>query len=567
MLDNRARDFITDKEQITSDEELFDTAKVNYKTLDKMTLKDIQQGILSFGESLADLRLYPYEIEFAERIIWSLITGDGETITGEFARQGGKSTTVSVVANSCSIMLPLFAEYITNPLSKFNPSSKYYKTMSKFRRGFWCGVYGPDYERASIVGSKINEQLNSKRGREILSSKSIGMKFPDRLQNFIGNLPRSSKIKVKSANKRVSIEGDTHHLVITDETQEISDYVLKKSISPMLAATLGTTVHIGSAYPERVYFYDILQMNKREDLNPDRKIRNNFSVDYRTVQKYNPHYAEYIKKEKKKLGENSDEFRMSYELYWPIESGMFITEDLLLGRLGQSYFVSNYDVKNDHVIGIDLAKVKDSTVVTVAEVDWNSPIVIDEESRTTRYRKKIKNWLELSGDDYDTQFYMICNFIDHYKWNKLVVDATGVGAPMFDRLYNKYVGKGKLVVPFVYSLQSKSEGYELLYRELLAERWIVPNNEKVGRLKKHKKFVEQMTNLAKEIKGGYLTVSHTSENGHDDYPDSMMLLNWGIESELGKEEAEQFEENIFKNSQVGFRRTADFRQAGNFWGN
>src|SRR5690606_21545325 len=114
-----------------------------------------------------------------------------------------------------------------------------------------------------IVGNKINTAISTQNAIQILSSPEIGMKFPEKLSSYMGNFPRNSNITVKSANKRVSIEGDTYHIVVTDETQEIDGFVIKKSINPFLSSTNGTMVHIGSPYPERVYFYDIIKLNKK----------------------------------------------------------------------------------------------------------------------------------------------------------------------------------------------------------------------------------------------------------------------------------------------------------------
>jgi hypothetical protein len=390
-------------------------------------------------------------------------------------------------------------------------------------------VYAPDYDRSAIIGNKVNNIFKRDEAREILSDPDIGMRFPERLSYYLSALPHNSIIKVKSADPRVAIEGDTYHLVVTDETQLMNDTILKKSISPMLSSTLGTTVHLGSVHTEKSYFYDIIKMNKDKDMNKKRAHKNHYEVDYILAGKYNKYYRRYVEKEKEKLGEFSDEFQMSYCLKWLIESGMFVTEEYLLS-LGGDFYTAPFDRKKVHVIGVDIAKKFDSTVVTVLEVDWDNPILIDSDSRLLRHDKKIKNWLELSGDDYDAQFYQICEFIDNYKWDTLVVDATGVGAPMFDRLKNKYSSKN--VMPFVFSTQSKSTMYSLLYKELLAKRLTFPNSSGAKQLRKWKNFITQLSNMTKNVKNGYLVVNHSSEQGHDDYPDSLALAVYGVETKI-----------------------------------
>lgn len=554
----RAKEFTSNREQTSSNEEFFDYAELNTQKIDTWKLKEIVDGIVKFGEVLANMQLYKYEKVFAERIIWSIILSDGATITGLFARQGGKSSTVAITIIACAVMLPLLAEALKEAGIKFSNAH-----FHKFEKGFWCGVYAPDYDRARIIGSKIEDMISTPEAINILSAPEIGMSFPDKLSRYIGNLPRNSVINIKSANRRVSIEGDTWHLVVTDETQELDDYVLKKSISPMLASTNGTTVHIGSAYPKRVYFYEICKLNKKLDIDKTQSKKTHFEAPYQVVQKYNPYYKKYIEGEMLKLGKDSDEFRMSYELYFPLESGMFVTEDFLYRNMGIDKYVTNFDNANDHVIGIDVGKKVDSTVVTVLEVDWEHPILIDATAGTYRRYKAIKNWLEIHGDDYDVQFHLICEFLSNYKWNRLVIDATGVGEHMYDRLRNRFSPKGKTVIPFVYTRPDKSAGYQLLYREILSTadsekskpRLVFPNNERARALKKHKKFISQMTTLVKTYEGGYMLVYHESEDGHDDYGDSLMLAVYGAEEEI-VEVAEEYEDvNIYKPS----------KHNSNFW--
>ncbi len=545
-------DYKTEQKQTVSDNELFDKAKVDTNRIE-FSINGVVNIIVAFAETLSQITFYKYERVFAKRIVYDLVAGLGSTITGEFVRQSGKSTTLGAIIPSCAIMLPLLAEMFRN--------KGMVTKLSKFERGFLCGVYGPDYDRAAIIGRKINETLTSSQSKAILSDASFGMTFPNKLSRYYNALPRGSRIIIKSANKRVSIEGDTHHLVCTDETQEISDLVLKKSISPMLASVNGTTVHIGSPYIRKVYFYTICRQNEREDLERSNKLRCHFSVNRHEVIKCNKDYEKYIKKEEIKLGKNSDEFRLSYDLYWIIEKGMFITEDFLINRIARPYGVTNFDKTNTHVVSIDLGKVNDSTVVTILEVDYDNPIVIDGETHLVRHNKKIKNWLELSGDDYDTQFYIITDFLKNYRWFTLIIDATGVGASMYDRFKAYYSNSDKVIVPFVFNRPDKSYGYSLLYRELLAERLVFPNSDAAKRLRKQQKFVFQLTNMSKKYEGGYMVVKHLDESGKDDYGDSLMMAVVAAERENSADEVEEIMLNIFKTEDRNIRSN----DKNNFW--
>jgi hypothetical protein len=240
---------------------------------------------------------------------------------------------------------------------------------------------------------------------------------------------------------------------------------------------------------------------------------------------------------------------------------MLISEDFLVNKLGKDYPVTTYDKKNECVIGIDVGKIQDPTVITVLEPDWENPITVDIDSKTIRYLKKIKNWYEIFGDDYDSQYYQICDFLDNYKWTICVIDATGVGQGLYDRLNNKYSRQGKRVIPFIFTRPDRSLLYSLLSRELLAERVIYPNSDSAKRLRKQQKFTSQLLDMSKKIEGGYLNLVSTSDTGHEDYVSSCSLAVWGVEGDdiaLDVEEVTVSEGNSFYKSNKTER---------NFWKN
>ena len=545
------------QEQISTDEKILEQAQIDptAEALKRLSIDDIVKIILKFSEILSGFPFYSYQWEFGYRIIYSLVNDDGAIITGLFARQSGKSFTTARIIPAATILLPLLAELF----EKFQVESKVAKNLSKFKMGLWVGIYAPSYDRAAIIGSRVNETLSSKRAKEILSDPEIGMQFPTQLTSYINHLPRGSKIKIKSANKRVSIEGDTYHLLVTDETQEIDGYIIKKSMMPFLASTNGTTVHIGSSYPKRCYFYDIIQINKRKDLNLPKKLRTHFEYDYKVASKHNPNYKKYIEQQKEVLGEFSEEFKMSYELYWPLSQGMLVTEDFLVTHLGRDYSVTNSDKFNDHVIAIDIAKVTDSTVVTVIEPDWENPIIIDPVADIKRYFKKIKNWYEIKNENYEYQFYALDEFISNYKWSILIIDATGVGAPIYDRFEARYGSDpSKKVVPFIFNNHTKSEMYILLARELSAERIVFPNSKLAQQLRKQRTFIYQMSSMAKEMRGSVFSVTPVDEKGHDDYPDSLAMCVWGVEVESQSVEVqEDYDYTIYKVGNTIYNNKSD----------
>jgi len=318
---------------------------------------------------------------------------------------------------------------------------------------------------------------------------------------------------------------DTHNFfadgVLVHNCQEISNSKLRKSISPMLAATLGTFVKIGTAFTKKNDFYDACERNKKRRITEG--IRNHFEYDYRVAGKYNPRYAKYVEKEKTRLGEDSDEFRMSYNLEWILERGMAVTPELL-EAIG-----ADYDIQAEYrgaplCAGLDVAKESDSTVLTIIEPDYSSV------SHDGFLSKRIVDWLEIYGNDYETQFYQIRDFLNHYSVEKLAVDSTGPGDPIADRMIMNY--PDIQIIPFKFSMQSKSDLYKYLLNDISGKRIIYPNSKNAQRLLRHKKFVRQFLDWEKFYNGEYLCCDHPSErDAHDDYPVSLALACWACKEE------------------------------------
>lgn len=295
-----------------------------------------------------------------------------------------------------------------------------------------------------------------------------------------------------------------------------------------------TKILIGTATTQKGFFYDAIERNKSDQANGGR--RNHFQYDYKVVQKYNPSYAKYIEGEKKRLGEDSDEFQMSYNLKWILERGMFIDQKTFDSLAYPEMGLSLLDTKKSHVVGIDLGKKNDSTVVTVLEVDWDNPIVIEKASSSdmnipdyTAYNVCVKAWLEMQGDNWNEQYDKIVSFLSNFNVARIVMDATGVGDAIYDRLRANLDYE---VIPYVFSKQAKSELYKHFNTEIKGGRVHYPADEETKETREYKKFEQQMLDLEKTYSGQLMICSHPNVNGaHDDYPDSLALAVYGAKGE------------------------------------
>ena len=472
--------------------------------LSKEFVKTVVDNTITFIEALVGYGFHPYQEPFARRIIESVIINDGEELTALAARQSGKSETIANTVAGLMILMPKLA-------------IRYPELLGKFKDGIWIGMFAPVEGQVETLFGRTITRLTSESAQEILADSEIddsigkvpGVTRQIRLKNS------GSSLMMMTANPRAKIESKSFHLIIIDECQEADDFVVSKSISPMLAYYAGTMVKTGTPTTHKNNFYRSIQSNKRRQTSRGAR-KNHYEWDWKEVAKYNKNYGRFIKKEMLRIGEESDEFQMSYCCKWLLDRGMYVTS-AIMDELGDT---SQETVRAWHrspvVVGIDPARKLDSTVVTVVWVDWDRP---DEFGY---YDHRVLNWLEIQGDDWEDQYFQIQHFLSNYDVLAVGVDANGVGDAVAQRL--------RLLLPRaeVHSIGSSQPEQSKRWKHLkaLIDRRMVgfPAHAKTRRLRTWKRFYQQMTDLETKFQGpNFLAHAPNEAHAHDDYADSLAI--------------------------------------------
>ena len=405
--------------------------------------------------------------------------------------------------------------------------------LRMFKDGLWVGIFAPSQRQAQITYGRIKSRVQCKAAQAVMEDPEFRISFTTSNGQTVA-LSNGSFATAISASDGSNIEGESFKLIICEECQDISNFKIQKSIHPMGAAYNATIVKIGTATTFKGDFYDAIQRNKALYESKTSHIRNHFEFDYKVASKYNPSYAKYVEKEKARLGEKSDAFLMAYCLQWIIERGMFIdipkfemnNGEVMLERV-------MYDKKATHVAGIDIGGKNDDTIVTMVEVDWNMPVIM--ESRTNEetgedesylaYNTYLKDWLCIRDEpDYEEQYPQIVDYLSHFLVVRGVCDATRE-ASISHRLRANLNCE---VVPYIFTQRSKSDLYKHLDKEIAAGRARVCMGEQTKQTREYQDFLQQLGDLQKGYSGANLVVSHPDEKGaHDDYPDSWALAVWG----------------------------------------
>ena len=491
-------------EELEDDDDLPAEEEDELDELSKEFVIKLIDRTMQFMEALVGHDLHPYQKPLARRIIESVLINDGEEVTALAARQSGKSETIANTVVTLMVLLPKLAKM-------------YPELLGRFKEGIWVGMFAPVEGQVETLFGRAVNRLTSERAQEILSDSEI--------DDTLGKVPgvtRQIKLKnsgstlmMMTANPRAKIESKSFHLIVIDECQEADDFVVSKSISPMLAYYSGTMVKTGTPTTSKNNFYKSIQLNKRRQTGRGSK-QNHFEWDWREVAKVNPNYGKFIKRETLRIGEESDEFQMSYSCKWLLERGMFVTSTIMdeLGDTSQEIVKAWH--RSPVVVGIDPARKLDSTVVTVVWVDWDRP---DEFGY---FDHRILNWLEIQGDDWEDQYFQIVNFLSAYDVIAVGVDANGVGDAVAQRL--------KLLLPGaeVHSLGSSQPEQSKRWKHLkaLIDRRMVgwPAHAKTRRLRTWKRFYQQMTDLETKFTGpNFLAKAPAEAHAHDDFADSLAI--------------------------------------------
>ncbi len=478
---------------------------------------------------------------------------DIETTTGQWLcenvvqHNSGKTETVAVVCDAIMVLFPyLYQRFPDDP------------RLQKFSKGVLIGIFAPSADQSKTTFDRMRGRLDSPTGRAILGE--YGLRFTTNRGDTV-SITNGSLTRSQTASKDANIESKTYHLIILEEAQDIFPYKIKKSILPMLTATNGSCVMVGTANTQINELYSNIRINKK--LHAGGGPRNHFEYDWKEVCRYAPDYKKSVQKAIVRMGgEDSDEFRMSYCNEFIFERGMAFTEDQLSHRTANNpkgiyipklKIAKGYSGTNVVSCGIDVGKARDSTVLTAVEIFFDKPIIAQG---YVAYFKRVLAWCEMLGDNYDDQISVMVDFLNRYSVTTCWMDVTGKGEPVYDML-NAMVGDDIDMNPFVFSTKSKHLLYTNFLHDVNGGRFTAPGDESAMATIPWTKFDFQMRTLVKEYNGNFLVCKKPDskidgQDPHDDFPDSAALACYAGREEFLYDIDEQ-ENPFFGGSQVDER--------------
>lgn len=456
-------------------------------------------------KAIHDLEFYDYQLQVAREIYTALIQNLRLTanateediknlklveIPVEFSRQAGKTTAIVHIIEFIMIFF-----------------------TRAFNRRISIGIFAPQREQAKTDFDRLKFALarsaSDLKIYEAPADEEDEAREESNAKTLV--LPNGSSCYVFPVTQTSKPESKTLDLIIFEESQDVSDNIVKQQIWPMGSSTNAPRIYIGTAGTQICHFYRLGQNGNALKLYFDqialqRRRKFDETKDVRHLI-----YENTINQEIELAGVDSDEIQRPYFGKWLIGTGQFVTQEALDALVNPERSRRTFhDKENECYAGIDTAKHPDSTVVTILR--YNKELK----------RKQILNWLELRGENYQNQFDIIHDFLKNYNVVALAIDSTGQGDFMPDMFesHTRWMDENTGLFRIKFSAVSKDIMYKNLkvsISELLTDLPKLDTRE-AG------KFRQQMLDLQQEYKGQLLSVHHPDDpNGHDDYPDSWAL--------------------------------------------
>ena len=343
--------------------------------------------------------LRPYQREVAGAVLDSVFNRKGETFSVEIARQGGKNE----LSAQIETLLLTFAMGVSCNLVKcaptFNP-----QCLISMRR---LVDRLDDSGFAAALRVEAGHVVCLGQAREIFLSAEPGAR----------------------------VVGNTAHLLLEiDESQDVSKEKYTRDFRPMAAAENATVVHYGTTWDESTLLEEVKQVNlEREKADG---IRRHFAFDWEAVAACNPPYRSFVEAERARLGEDHPLFRTQYRLL-PVREGggLFTPAQLALLRgthprrhypaIGATY-VAGLDLAGEAMDGVTGTRHRDSTVLTIAAVDY--PGLDDPVGEPVVRVVEHYAWTGRPHDELHRVFVQYLR--DVWNVKRVCVDAIGLGEPV-----------------------------------------------------------------------------------------------------------------------------------------
>lgn len=347
-------------------------------------------------------------------------------------------------------------------------------------------IVAPNYQLSEKVFNYVKLWIEEAFPR---SSKLISKNPRPRIKNP----KKRSWIECKSADSEKSLTGEELDLVIGDEVAWWSKEIHQRYLRARVSSREGTTIYISTPRGKNWFYDDYLRCKEKS---------NAYAVQ--KPSKSSPYFKdkwwENIKEELP-----TDTFNQEYRATF-IEGAATVFKDRDIRAVINSNCLSDPKPDRRYTMGVDLAKHKDFTVVTVID----------------KYSHEIVYWERWQKESWTFTRKRLVEISRKYNRCRVVLDSTGLGDPVADELSHQGV-----ISDDINFSSKKSEIIEKLRLYIEDHSLVLPSEDTLlNELRAFGKTMKSKTTGKMLRKPRY----SAPEGMHDDSVDSLALAVWGLSS-------------------------------------
>jgi hypothetical protein len=395
------------------------------------SLRDIE----NFSRVFGSVNLRNYQVEAARAIVRSVIEQQGLSFVVMFPRQSGKNMLQAQLEVYLMSLLGLQGAEMVKLSPTYQPQS-----LNAMRR----------LETALQANFLTHNQWHKSAGNHY--------RFKNAHLTFLSAAPGSNIVGATAST-----------LLALDEAQDIAISKYDKQIAPMAASTNATRVFWGTAWTGQTLLARELRAAREAEARDG--IRRVFRIGAEEVRREVPAYGLFVDEQVARLGRShpmvrsqffSEEIDFSGGLFTASRLGLMQGNHpacehpvpgrqyaLLVDLAGEDETVRKEGFVSTEVDSLQNPG-RDSTAVTVVEIDLT--LVDDDLVGKPRYRV-VQRYL-WQGERHSTLYQRLYHLAQHWACQKVVVDASGVGAGVCSFLRDRL---GEKVIPLVFTQKLKSQ--------------------------------------------------------------------------------------------------------------
>jgi hypothetical protein len=295
---------------------------------------------------------------------------------------------------------------------------------------------------------------------------------------------RGSILECRSTENPTGLLGDEVDLIIIDEAARIPRYIFDQYLYPVTSSRKGQIVAISTPFGKN-WFYERWMKTKETNSSFQFSSLDGASIDMEEWERTKNILPEQL-------------FKQEY-------MALFLEEAASVFRgvtsIVKEKCLSDAIPSHTYVMGVDLAKINDFSVLTVVDT----------------YSHEVVAWERFKELDYNLQKARIKALAQRYNNARIIIDSTGVGNPISEDLRRESL----MIEDFKFSNKSKQELIEKLAIFIEQKGIYIPNNVII--IDELSSYGYQMTESG--------NFKYSAPSGlHDDAVISLGLAVWGLDS-------------------------------------